>query len=230
LEHLVPVPAALDAAEASTLILNYVTAYQMLHRVAKVKAGDKVLFIGASGGVGTALLQLGKLAGLNMYGTASSSKQAVLTGYGAVPIDYSTQDIVAVIRQAEPGGLDYVFDGMGGSAGDRTMEILHRGGKLIAYAAPTGVGQLLSGLVKLAWVNLLPNNKSADFYAITTQYAFDKKPFMEDLPILFKLLAEGKIKPLIAAKLPILEAARANALLESGSVTGNVVLLAPELL
>src|SRR5512146_867204 len=67
-EHLVRVPTTLDSADTVTLILNYVSAYQMLHRIAKVKAGDKVLIIGASGGVGTALLQLGKLAHLTMYG------------------------------------------------------------------------------------------------------------------------------------------------------------------
>jgi NADPH:quinone reductase-like Zn-dependent oxidoreductase len=116
-EHLVPVPPSLAPAEAVTLILNYVTAYQMLHRVAKVKAGDKVLVIGASGGGGTALLQLGKLAGLKMYGTASPTKHAVLTELGALPIDYHSQDFAAVIRQAEPDGLDYVFDGIGGDYG-----------------------------------------------------------------------------------------------------------------
>src|SRR5689334_14391754 len=69
LSELVPVPLGLDAAEAVSLILNYVTAYQMLHRSAKVKAGQQVLVHGASGGVGTALLQLGSLAGLKVYGT-----------------------------------------------------------------------------------------------------------------------------------------------------------------
>src|SRR5512140_1088231 len=104
-EHLVHVPANLDPAQAVTLILNYVTAYQMLHRTVQVKAGDKVLIIGASGGVGTALLQLGKLAGLIMYGTASPSKHHTLTELGAIPIDYHTQDLVDVIHRAEPDGL-----------------------------------------------------------------------------------------------------------------------------
>ena len=229
-EHLVPVPQSLAPAEVVTLILNYVTAYQMLHRVAKVKAGDKVLIIGASGGVGTALLQLGRLAGLKMFGTASPNKQSVLTELGVTPIDYHTQDFAEVIRQAEPNGLDFVFDGMGGADGDRGLAMLRRGGKLVAYAAPTGLGSLLQGLIKLALVNLLPNGKSAEFYGITALYMRDKKPFMEDLPLLFKLLAEGKIKPVIAAKFPILEAAKANELLESGQVVGNLVLLAPELL
>jgi NADPH:quinone reductase-like Zn-dependent oxidoreductase len=88
----------------------------------------------------------------------------------------------------------------------------------------------LLGLLKLALVNLLPNGKSAEFYGITALYLRDKKPFMDDLPLLFKLLEEGKIKPIIAATLPLLEARKANELLESGQVVGNIVLLAPELL
>lgn len=229
-EHLVPVPPSLAPAEVVTLILNYVSAYQMLHRVAKVKAGDKVLMIGASGGVGTALLQLGKLANLKMFGTASPRKQDVLTGLGAIPIDYHTQDFVDVIRQAEPNGIDFVFDGMSGGGDDRGLAVLRRGGKLVGYAAPTGVLSILMGLVKLASINLLPNGKSAEFYGITALYLRDKKPFMEDLPQLFKLLEEGKIKPIITTQLPLLEARKANELLESGQVVGNIVLLAPELL
>ena len=228
-EHLVHVPATLDPAETVTLVLNYASAYQMLHRTAKVKAGDKVLIIGASGGVGTALLQLGKLAHLTMYGTASHSKHGVLTELGATPIDYHTQDFVDVIRQTEPDGLDCVFDGMGGDFSERGLAVLRRGGVLVEYAPSAGPIALLCGLAKLVLVNVLPNGKSVRSYGISALYRTDKGPFMADLPVLFKLLEEGKIKPLITRKFSILEAARANELLESGQVIGNVVLLAMEL-
>ncbi len=229
-EHLVHVPTTLDPAETATMILNYVSAYQMLHRIAKVQAGDKVLIIGASGGVGTALLQLGKLAHLTMYGIASCSKHNVLTEMGATPIDYHTQDFVEVIRQAEPDGLDFVFDGMGGDYSERGLAVLRRGGMLVEYAPSTGLFALLRGLVKLVLVNLLPNGKSVQSYGISALYRTDKRPFMEDLPMLFKLLEEGKIKPLITKKFPILEAAKGNELLESKQAIGNIVLLAAELL
>src|SRR5438067_1698889 len=81
--QLIPVPRTVDPADAVTLILNYLVAYQSLHRAAKVKAGDKVLIVGASGGIGTAFLQLGRLANLTMYGPASASKHAVLREYWA---------------------------------------------------------------------------------------------------------------------------------------------------
>lgn len=229
-EHLVHVPATLDPAEAVTLILNYMTAYQMLHRSVQVKAGDKVLIIGASGGVGTALLQLGQLANLIMYGTASRSKHNLVTELGAIPIDYHTQDFVEVIHQMEPAGLDFIFDGMGGDYAERGLAVLRRGGKLVEYAPSAGPFALVRGLAKLALVNLLPNGKSVKSYGASALYRMDKRPFMDDLPMLFNLLEEGKIKPVIERKFPILEAAKANELLESGQVIGNVVLLAPELL
>jgi NADPH:quinone reductase-like Zn-dependent oxidoreductase len=229
-EHLVHVPKSLDPAEVAILVLNYVTAYQILHRVAKVKTGDKVFINGASGGVGTALLQLGKLAGLKMFGTASPAKHNILTELDAIPIDYHIQDFVEIIHQAEPNGLDFAFDGIGGKEGGRALSVLRQGGKLIGYAAPNGLVSIIQDLTKLISVNLLPNGKSAAFYGITVEYLRDKKPFMEDLQKLFTLLEQGKIKPLIDAKFPLLEARKANELLESGQVTGNLVLLAPELL
>jgi len=229
-EHLVPVPAALVSAEVAVLVLNYVSAWQMLHRVAKVKTGNKVLLIGASGGVGTALLQLGHLASLKIYGTASPEKRAFLTGLGAIPIDYHTQDFVALLKKAEPDGLDFVFDGMGGVESQRGLQVLRNGGRLVAYAPPTGIGKLLKDLIKMISVNMRREGRKIDTYGITAIYARDKKPFMEDLPVLFKLLEEGKIKPVISQKFPLLEAAKANQVLESGTVIGNIVLLAPELL
>lgn len=99
-------------------------AYQVLHRKAKVNAGDRVLIIGASGGVGPAFLQLGKLANLKMYGIASQSKHHILTEMGAIPIDYHTQDFVEIIKRAEPDGLDAVFDGMGRDYVKRGFSVL----------------------------------------------------------------------------------------------------------
>lgn len=226
-EDLIPVPGTLDPAKAIPLILNYLVAYQTMHRAAKVRAGDKVLIIGASGGIGTALLQLGKLADLKMYGLASKSKHSVLTEYGATPIDYRTQDFVEVIREAEPEGLDAVFDGMGGDYFRRGYSLLQRGGKLVCYGNPLGISSTLKLLGQTVLYNLLPNGKSAAVYG-TGISRFNRRPFLEDWNALFKLLEEGKIDPVIAARFPILEAAKANALLESGGVVGNIVLLAQE--
>jgi NADPH:quinone reductase-like Zn-dependent oxidoreductase len=228
-EHLVSVPDSVSPAEAVVLVLNYMTAYQMLKRVAMVKPDDKALLIGASGGVGTALMQLGQVFGLKMVGLASESKHSLLTALGATPIDYHIPNLVEAIRQVEPEGFDFVFDGMGGHYDKIGLSVLKRGGKLIGYAAPTSLWGIVSGLVKIASTNLF-SGKSTEFYGITALYMRDKKPFMEDLPKLFQLLEDSKIRPIIMARLPLFEAQKANELLESGQVSGNIVLLAPELL
>ncbi len=228
-KQLIPVSPRLDPAEAVTLILNYIVAYQTLHRSAKVQAGDKVLIIGASGGIGTALLDLGKLAELTMYGIASKNKHHILTAYGATPIDYHTQDFVEVIRQAEPDGLDAVFDGVDGDYVQRGFSILRRGGTLVVYGNTLSFSGLLRLLAKTLMLNLLPNGKTVKLYG-TGLSNFNRQPFLEDWATLFKLLEEGKIKPIIAQRFPFLEAAKANELLERGAVIGNLVLLVPELL
>ena len=228
-DDLIPVPEILDPAAAAPLILNYIVAYQTLHRSAKVEAGDKVLIIGASGGVGTALLDLGRLAGLHMYGLASGSKHHIVTKFGATPIDYHTQDFVEVIRRAEPEGLDAVFDGMVWGYLDRGFPLLRRGGTWVQYGNPLSFSGLSRLLIKLALLNLRPDGRSLKLYGTTTS-KFGRERYLEDWATLFRLLEEDKIEPVIMKKYPILEAAQANELLESGQVIGNVVLVAPELL
>ena len=215
--RLIPVPDSLDPAKAIPLILNYIVAYQIMHHSANVKYGDKVLIIGASGGIGTALLQLGNLAGLKMYGIASKSKHCILTEYGATPIDYRTQDFVEVIRQEEPQRLDAVFDGMAGDYFGRSYSRLRRGGKLVGYGNPLSTAGMLKFLGQIIVFSLLPDGKSAQPYS-TGLSRWDWRPFLEDWAALFKLLEEGKIDPVIAARFPILEASKANALLQSGQV------------
>jgi NADPH:quinone reductase-like Zn-dependent oxidoreductase len=233
-EQIIPVPPSLNPAQAVPLVLNYVVAYQALHRSAKVKADDKVLIIGASGGCGTAFLQLGRLANLKMYGIASKSKHPLLAEYGATLIDYRTQDFVEVIRRAEPAGLDVIFDGVGGDYIDRAFPLLRRGGVLVEYGNPLSKRGLLRLLAKMLLLNLLPNGRRVKPYGATGGATglllSSRRSFLKDWAVLFRLLQEGKIRPVISGEFSLLEAARANALLESGQVVGNLVLVVPELL
>ena len=192
-----------------------------------------MLIIGASGIVGTAFLQLGRLANLKVYGLASRGKHSALSALGAIPIDYHTEDFVDVIRHAEPAGLDFVFNGMGEDYLARGVAVLRRGGTLVHYGAPESFARFLLFLAKFALLALWPNGKAVKGYGIWYLYGTlqaDIQPLKSDWLALFKLLEEGKIKPIVKRKFPILEAAQANELLESGSVIGNIVLLAPELL
>ena len=239
--ELVPVPSGLDAAEAVSLILNYVTAYQMLHRTAKVKSGQRVLIHGASGGVGSALLQLGRLAGLEMYGTCSARGASAVYDLGAIPIDYQNQDFVTEIHRLTRDGVDIVLDGIGGTHIWRSRKALCPGGKVVAYGLTGSLrgGRLASGrsggrhrfraiaifglYIVGGWI--FPGRKRVIPYSI--QWLKRLKPawFREDLIALFDLLLQQKIKPLIAQRFPLAEARQAHELLGKGGVTGKLVLV-----
>jgi NADPH:quinone reductase-like Zn-dependent oxidoreductase len=238
--ELVPVPSGLDAAEAVSLILNYVTAYQMMHRSVTVGPGQRVLIHGAAGGVGSALLQIGRLADLTMYGTASSRGASAVSGLGGVPIDYQNQDFVKEIHRLTGEGADVVFDSIGGTHIWRSRKALCRGGTVVAYGLTGSLrrGRSASGrsggrhrfraiaifgvYIAAGW--LLPGRKRVVPYSIQTLKRLRPALFREDLIALFDLLRDHKIKPLIAQRLPLAEARRAHELLGEGGVTGKIVL------
>jgi NADPH2:quinone reductase len=239
--ELVPVPSGLDAAEAVSLILNYITAYQMLHRSAKVRPGQCVLFHGASGGVGTALLQLGRLAGLEMYGTCSSRSAPTVSELGGVPIDYRNQDYVKEIRRLTKEGVDAVFDPIGGSHLWHSREALRPGGRVVGYGNTTslrgdGLGSDRTGrrnrlhgipiyALYIAGGWLLPGRKRVVPYSIQWLKRLKPALFRQDLIALFDLLKQQKIKPLIAQRFLLAEARQAHELLGKGGVIGKIVLV-----
>ncbi len=239
--ELVPVPSGLDAAEAVSLVLNYVTAYQMLHRSARVKPGQRVLIHGASGGVGSALLQLGRLAGLEMYGTCSSRGTAAVSDLGGIPIDYQNQDFVQEIQRLTGEGVDVVFDSIGGKHIWRSRKALRPGGKVVAYGLTGSLrgGRLASGRsggrhrfreiaifgLYIAGSWLLPSWKRVVLYSIQWLKRLRPALFRQDLVTLLDLLQQKKIQPLIAQRLPLAEARQAHELLGKGGVTGKIVLV-----
>jgi NADPH:quinone reductase-like Zn-dependent oxidoreductase len=227
--HLVPVPDGLDPAEAVALVLNYVTAYQMMHRVARLHSGQSILVHSAAGGVGTAALQLGKVLGLKMFGTASKSKHELISALGAVPIDYRSENFVERIRRVAPQGLDCVLDPIGGPQWWSSYSCLKSGGTLICYGVQAAVskGQLTAGLgfALFGLMKILPDGKTATWYNVKTLRDQHPEQFREDLSRLFDLLSARQIQPVIAARFPLKEAARAHAMLDSAQLTGKLVLL-----
>jgi NADPH:quinone reductase len=239
--ELVPVPSGLDAAEAVSLVLNYVTAYQMLHRSAKVKPGQRVLIHGAAGGVGSALLQLGRLAGLEMYGTCSSRGAPAVSELGGIPIDYQQLDFVNEIHRLTGEGVDVVLDGIGGGHIWRSRKALRRGGKVVAYGLTASLrgGRLASGRsgrrhrvrpiaifgVYIAGGWLLPGRRRVVPYSIQWLKRLRPAWFRQDLIALFDLLRARRITPLIAQRFPLAEARHAHELLGKGGVTGKIVLV-----
>jgi len=237
----ISVPPGLDSAEAVALVLNYITAYQMLYRSAKVKPGQRVLVHGASGGVGTALLQLGRLAGVEMFGTCSAQAADVVKELGATPIDYRNSDFVQEIHRLTGDGVHAVFDGIGGDNLWRSREALREGGRVVVYGFQSKLrgGRMASGgpsgrhpireSAILGWYILRnwfrPGHKSMVPYSIQWWMRLQAEWFRQDLRTLFDLLQRKEIKPLIAQRLPLCQARQAHELLGSGGVIGKIVLL-----
>ncbi|HKT34716.1 MAG TPA: medium chain dehydrogenase/reductase family protein [Nitrospira sp.] len=240
--ELVPVPSGLDPAEAVSLVLNYVTAYQMLHRLAKVKPAQRVLIHGAAGGVGSALLQLGRLAGLDMYGTCSSHGASAVATLGGMPIDYQHQDFVREVHRLTGDGVHAVFDSIGGTHIWRSRHALRPGGKVVAYGLTGSLrgGRLASGrsgrrhrfraiaifALYIAGGWLLPGRKRVVPYSIQWLKRLRPAVFRQDLIALLHLLQRHEITPLIAHRFPLGEARQAHELLGTGGVTGKIVLMA----
>jgi NADPH:quinone reductase-like Zn-dependent oxidoreductase len=229
--ELVPVPAGVDPAEAVCLVVNYLTAHQHLHQIGRVRGGEQVLVHGAAGGVGSAVVQLGALAGLDMYGTAGPAQQELVASLGATPIDYRTEDFVERIRTFTVGGVDIVVDPVGGPWHLwRSYRALANGGRLVWLGSSAveekglGVGPL--SMLMMLLLRLIPDGKKAPRCPIMAKWAqANPRWYRDTLTDLLALLAEGRITPIVAERIPLAEAARAHELLEGHGHVGKLVLV-----
>jgi NADPH:quinone reductase-like Zn-dependent oxidoreductase len=226
--EVVPVPSGVDPAEAVCLVANYLTAHMALHRTANIQSGERILVHGAAGGVGTALLQLGRLAGLEMYGTASKHNHELVSALGATPIDYRTENFVKRVRALTGNGVDAVFDPIGGARQLwRSHRAVRKGGRLVWFgvAATKKKGLLVipSTLLMVALLMLIPGGKQTQSFP--KELGKDNAWYRETLAELLDFLAAGKIKPVVAERIPLAEAARAHERLERGRYAGKVVLV-----
>jgi len=225
-DRLTRVPSGVDPAEAATLILSWTTAYQLLHRAARVQRGQRALVQGAAGAVGQALLVLGRLAGLQLWGTARGAHAPLIRELGATPIDYQREDFTRVLL----GGFDVVFDGIAQDGYRRSFAALKRGGLLCAYGYSAGVQAQPRMLTMLMWIarlylwRWLPGGKRARFYSINVTRARHPAWFREDLQRLFELLATGAVRPRVAERISFDEVADAHRRLEAGGLQGKLVL------
>jgi NADPH:quinone reductase-like Zn-dependent oxidoreductase len=233
---LIPVPKGVEADAAETAVVNGITAWQMLHGLAHIRAGQTILVHGASGGVGGLLVQLARDAGVRVIGTTSGSKLSALRALGAEPIDYRSEDLLAQVRALAPGGVDAVFDHLGGKNLYTSWQMLAPNGTLVSY----GLASLLNSeismlrafiphLTRIYLWNLLPNSRHATFYNLwggkTLRPAKFHQELREALTQVFSLLAQGRIQAQIACRIPLRRAAEAMRLAESGTISGKVVLV-----
>ncbi|MDJ0923982.1 MAG: zinc-binding dehydrogenase [Acidimicrobiia bacterium] len=226
--EVVPVPPAVDPAEAVCLIANYLTAHLMLHTAAEVRSGERILIQGAAGGVGTALLELGGLAGLEMWGTASQHNHELVSELGATPIDYRNEDVVERVRSLTDGGVDAVFDPIGGGRQLwRSYRTLRKGGRLVwfgvAATSKHGMKVIPASLLARLALSLIPDGKKAPMTPNADK--IDQQPTLVEL---LDLLASGKIKPVVADRIPLAEARRAHETLAKGRYAGRMVLIASD--
>ena len=227
-DQFVPVPDKVDDATAVALILNYTTAWQAVHRIARVKPGDSVLVNGAAGGVGTAMLEVLRLVRARTIGAASVPRHDLVHALGATPVDGRSGAIDADVRRIVPKGVDVTLDNLGGSFAGQNVRATRKGGLVVGIgfaatsnglmAVPVSLGQLFIGAMLAG--------RRATFFGITQHYRKDARPFREDLAKLFDLAQNGALAPRIAARLPLLAARQAAEMMEHGGIEGKIVHLA----
>ena len=236
---LVPVPDGIDPAVAVCIPLAYLTAFQMLTRYRQMSPGATILVIGASGTVGTALLDLARHFGLKAIGTCSASNLRVVERFGATAIDYRASDFVASVRRITAGrpggvGVDAAFDAIGGAHFSRSFACLASGGLLVGYGSQTmalGRESMVAaglGLARLKiWNSLsfLLRGRRALFYSITGRRSSHSEEFRTDMAALFQLLRDGAIHPLVIERLPLAAASEVHTRIDAGGLGGKIVLL-----
>jgi NADPH:quinone reductase-like Zn-dependent oxidoreductase len=222
---LLRVPDGVDLKAAVSLVLDWVTAYQMLHHAAHIKSGQKIFVHGLSGGVGVALLSLGRIQGAQVFGTASLSKHEELRKLGAVPFDYSNKNWITAMQ--ELGGVDAVFDPLGFESFDESYSVLRKGSILVGY------GMNLPALTKRARPAAFPAilkllSKNLFFWSgkRTTFFGLRRssKNFMPDLELLFEWLRSGNISVPIKATFRLEEIQKAHREYASSSRMGSIVI------
>jgi synaptic vesicle membrane protein VAT-1 len=222
---LIQVPEGADPKFAVALVLDWVTAYQMLHHAAQIKSGQRIFVHGLSGAVGQALLGLGKIQGAEVFGTASSGKHEELRRMGAIPFNYSNKNWIGAMKGV--GGADAVFDPLGYESFDESYSILRKGGILVAY------GMNLSGFTKtrprpvmLVILKLFARNllfwsgKRTTFFGLRRT----SKDFAPDLELLFDWLQSGKISVPVKATFKLQEVRNAHREYASSKGMGSIIL------
>ncbi len=229
--ELVPVPEDLDAAVAVCLVANYLTAHLHLHEYGRVQPGEKLLVHGAAGGVGSAVLELGRVAELEMYGTASQHNLPVISRLGAEPIEYRSEDFVARIAELTGDGVDVVVDTVGGAKQlMRSYRTLRLGGRLVwlgsAATRDKGLSIGLTSLVLTSVLRRLPDGRSVPVTPDVGTHALANPDwYRSTLSGLIDLAASGSIQPIVSERFPLADASGAHERLERGGHTGKVVLV-----
>jgi NADPH:quinone reductase-like Zn-dependent oxidoreductase len=231
-----PIPEQMSFEEAAAIPVNYLTAYQMLFRVASIQPGESVLIHMAAGGVGIAVLQLCRtVEHVVTFGTASASKHQVVRDNGCTnPIDYHTTDYFnEVMRLTNGRGVDIVLDALGGNDWRKGYKLLRPAGRLVAFGFANmssgntrSIFRMIRNIVRVPLftpMGLMDKNRSVA--GVNLGHLWDD-PFlplaMNKLLIMYR---EGQIKPHIDSSFPFTQAAQAHLRLQEGKNIGKVVMV-----
>lgn len=222
----VQIPDAVTDVDAAAVILNHVSAFQMVSRVARAQPGETAVVTGAGGGVGSALLQQLRLAGVNTCGAASARRHGAIVRLGAVPLDRNAGCLDQLVRQRFPTGVDHAFDAIGYAQVVPCIRALRAGGGLVGFGFMGGSGKLATArMFAQIFAGSFLRGRRGSFYGITLRYRRDPRPFREDLARVFQQLQRREIDPLIEQVLPLKDGPRALTHLAAGETNGKIVLV-----
>jgi NADPH2:quinone reductase len=230
-----PIPEEMPLGEALALAVQFCTAYHAAHECVNVFADDHVLVHAAAGGVGTLLVQLLKLKGCTIYGTAGSDAKLELLRQQGVhhPINYRKQDFVGAIKHLTgTRGLDVVFDPLGGSTFRRGFGLLGKGGRIVGFGASEQLGggiqfidtlRLALNFGLFSPIQLLVSSRA--MIGINMLHIADERPHVlgRCMEAGIAMWQSGEIRPIVGAEFPHTQLADAHRLLESRQSMGKVV-------
>ena len=234
--EVLPLPDGWSYAQGAGVPVNYATAYAGIVRYGAVHPGERVLIHAAAGGVGIAATQVAKIAGAEIFGTASASKHDAIRGFGVDhPIDYRTQDFVEEVRRitGEQHPLDLVMDAIGGKSFKQSFSLLRAGGRLVPFGASAiQAGERRSRPRALKALAQMPifhpvrlMSESKGVIGLNMLKLWDEKQSLDEyIEPLRAWIDEGRIEPVVAAEFPLEQGAEAHRYLHEGKNVGKVVL------
>jgi len=226
----VAVPNNVSGADGACLVLNYISAYDMLHKYKHFIPANKILVHSAAGGVGTALLQIARSMGLKVYGTCSTSKMDIVKRNGGIPLDYTKCDFAEVLKQLEPDGFDAAFDPVGGAHWLKSRSILKSNGILVGFGffsmfdKDNIIGGIMDSgkiILKLILVSFIPGSRKFKLYSIQPG---NHTAVQKSLTAVKELYLAGKIKPEIFKIYPLEEVGKAHFDLANSVSHGKIIL------
>jgi NADPH2:quinone reductase len=218
--HALPIPEGLDFVQAAALPETVFTVYANVFEHGALKAGETLMVHGATSGIGTTAIQLGKAAGAKVIATArGAGKAAAALTLGAdVAVDASTEDFAEVARRE--GGVDVVLDMVGGDYFAKDLDALKTGGRIVFIAAQAG------GDVSLPIYRLMQKRAVVAGSTLRPRDADEKARLAAEVErVVWPWIAAGKVRPLVDSTFPLAEAAKAHARLESDAHVGKIVLV-----